>query len=85
MTSGVYDRGTLGREFHGLRRLRMVRRYNGVGTDAVVEAKCSACGCAVERSASAVRLARREGRSFVCKLCNVARTLEIRRAKGGTP
>lgn len=66
MPSGVYDRETLSRPYRGLERVRMDRRRDGCGTEAIVRARCCVCAVQVERTASAVRLAAREGRGLYC-------------------
>lgn len=55
--------------YRGLPRLRMVRRTWGPGTSAIVLAHCRDCGCELERTASAVKMAQREGRGFQCVPC----------------
>jgi hypothetical protein len=81
VTSGVYPRDTMLRPYHGLPRVRMVPQ--GDGTVAIVAVACSDCGCSLERSAKAVKLAEREDRGFTCKLCNALRTNTKRGVRRG--
>lgn len=77
MTSGVYPRDTMQRDYHGFRRLQMVKDADGK-TEAIVAASCDDCGCDIERTSAAVKLARRKNRGFTCKKCNAARTRQKR-------
>jgi hypothetical protein len=81
MTSGVYARATMTRDYRGHARVRMRRRRDGFGTEAVVLVRCRVCACEMERSGSAVRLAARESREFTCLRCN-ARATHAKRRRG---
>jgi hypothetical protein len=81
MPSGVYTRDTMSRDYHGLKRIRMEQRPGAIGTRAVVEATCGECGCPLERTAEAVRLAKREGRKFCCAGCNGLKNSATKRAR----
>lgn len=56
----------------------MKRRYDGSGTDAIVRAHCEDCGCELERTNSAVKMAQRAGRGFACKSCTADRRWQRR-------
>jgi hypothetical protein len=67
MPSGVYER-KLPPTFLGFERVGQVSNGSG-GSEAVVIAHCAVCMCPVERTAKAVKLAKRDGRWFTCRTC----------------
>jgi DNA-directed RNA polymerase subunit RPC12/RpoP len=69
MPRGVYPRDTMSRPYHGFKRLRMVRDSDGK-TAAIVAVECDTCGAPLERTAGAVKLAKRQKRGFTCTRCN---------------
>jgi hypothetical protein len=79
MTSGVYPRNTMSREYRGFPRVR--QRRTNEGSYAVVAGSCEDCKCPVERDAKSLRRAQREGRGFVCPSCNASRTHAKRGAR----
>lgn len=78
MPSGVYHRA-LSPTYRGFPRVRQVR--SGGGSEAVCRVNCDTCGTALERTSRAIKRAQREGRGFRCSLCNVRRTVAIRRSR----
>lgn len=65
--------------YRGFPRLRMVRRTWEPGTIAIVLAHCRDCGCELERTASAVKMAQREERGFQCIPCQTKARMARRR------